>query len=61
MIKVDFYGKNGKPNGIRIFSNDTTGKYWGYLYKDLKIIGDFSADNSQEIENRFSYLNINWD
>ena len=62
-IKIDMYNGNKKQNadGIRVFFNDCGGGYWGWLYKSNDIIGDFSANDSVEIEKALPHLAINWD
>lgn len=44
---------------ISIFFNDCN-RYWGNIYKNGKAIGDYTSDNSTEIEDTFKQLCINW-
>lgn len=46
-IDVTFY-----PNGC---------EYRGNIYKDGKCIGDYSCNDSVELEKKFSQLEFNWD
>ena len=62
MINIDmWYGDNHKEcDKITIFFNDVDYMYWGNIYKNGKCIGDYSTNNSIEIERTFNHLCINW-
>ena len=63
MINIDmWYNDEIKAiDKINIFFNDLSGEYWGNCYIDNKVVGDFTADSSTDIENAFEHLAINWD
>ena len=62
MFNIDmWYGDNYKDCDkidITYYPNDE--EYRGNIYKDNKCIGDFTCDNSTELENTFSHLHFNW-
>jgi len=55
MINIDMWYKNKHKEADKIdieyYPNE--GRYRGNIYKDGKIIGDYSCDNSLELENTF--------
>lgn len=62
MIKIDmWYGNNQKEAdevSVSFYPND--GEYRGNIYKDGKIIGDYTCNDSIELEKSFSQLTFNW-
>lgn len=44
-MKIDMYNGDHATDAdkIRIFFNDLTCNYWGWIYKNNNIIGDFTA------------------
>lgn len=64
MINIDLYNDDLKIkdcDGLKIFFNDLGAYYWGYVYKNNDVIGDFNCNNTNEIEKAFSHLKIDWD
>lgn len=63
MINIDmWYGDNYKDcDKINLFFNDIDARYWGWIYKNNKIIGDYTCTDSIELEKTFSHLVFNWD
>lgn len=61
MINIDMWydDKIEAADRISIFFNDCN-RYWGNIYKNGKAIGDYTSDNSTEIEDTFKQLCINW-
>lgn len=59
MIYIDLYynGKKEEADEITTFWSDTRLCYWGYIYRDKKIIGDFNSSTLQEVQKAFSHLN----
>ena len=62
-IKIDMWYKD-KPKeadkiDISFYPND--GEYRGNIYKDGKIVGDYSCNDSVLLERVFSQLKFNWD
>ncbi len=52
-----WYGDDVKAaDGITVYFNDLECTYSGNIYRDGEAIGDFTADNSVEIEKRFKGL-----
>lgn len=62
MINIDMWysDKPEKADKIDIFFYPNPGEYRGNIYKNNKIIGDYVATDSLEIENTFSQLSFNW-
>lgn len=62
MINIDMWycDKPEEADKIDIFFYPNTGEYRGNIYKNNKIIGDYVATDSLEIENTFSQLSFNW-
>ena len=63
MIVIDmWYGDSyTEADKIDICFYGNEGRYRGNIYKDGKIIGDYSCTNSVELEKKFKQLNFNWD
>lgn len=63
MINIDMWdGDNHKEADkidITFYPND--GEYRGNIYKDGKIVGDYTCDDSLELEKDFPQLTFNWD
>lgn len=63
MIEIDmWYGDNYKEADaidVTFYPND--GEYRGNIYKGGKFIGDYTCNDSVELENKFSQLEFNWD
>ena len=58
MINTDFY-HNETPEQIEkisVFWSDDRLIYWGWAYKNGRIVGDFNAPTLQEIEKTFAHL-----
>ena len=62
MVNIDmWYGnKASEADNIFISFNGYTGLYVGWIYKDKKIIGDFSTPDSIALEKAFPQLVFNW-
>lgn len=62
MVNIDFWYKNSLQEITRIdlFFNGYSGLYEGNIYINDKIVGDYSADDSIELERTFSHLHFNW-
>lgn len=62
MVKDMYYGnKPEEADKITIFFSDSRCCYWGHIYKNKEIIGDYNTPNSLEIESNFPQFTINWD
>lgn len=63
MINIDLWYKDNikESDNISVLFYPNDGEYRGNIYKNCKIIGDYSSNNSLEIERAFSHLVINWD
>ena len=63
MINIDMWHgddhKDADKISISFYPNDE--EYRGNIYKDNKIIGDYTCDDSVELEKSFSQLVFNWD
>ena len=63
MINIDmWYGDDHKQADkidITFYSNEE--KYRGNIYKDGKYIGDYTCDDSVELERTFPQITFNWD
>lgn len=63
MINIDMWdGDNHKEADkidITFYPND--GEYRGNIYKYGKIVGDYTCDDSLELEKVFPQLTFNWD
>ena len=62
MINIDmWYGDNYKDaDRIDICFYPCDGKYRGNIYKDRKCIGDYTCDDSVELETTFNQLDFKW-
>lgn len=62
MLNIDMWYNNKSSEADKIdvtfYPND--GKYRGNIYKDGKAIGDYSCNDSVELEKYFSHLHFNW-
>lgn len=58
MISIDMWYKNNPKEitGIDWSFSDLDCVYHGNVYKDGKIIGDFTADTMQEVQEAFPHL-----
>lgn len=63
MIDIDmWYGDNYKEaDAIDITFYPNAGEYRGNIYKNRKIIGDYTCNDSVELENKFNQLEFIWD
>ncbi len=63
MINLDFWYNNkvSEVDAIDICFYPNGCYYAGNMYKNNKIIGDYTTKDSLEIEKTFSHLSINWD
>jgi hypothetical protein len=63
MIKIDmWYGDDHKEADkidVSFYAND--GEYRGNIYKTGKMIGDYTCNDSLELEKGFPQLTFNWD
>lgn len=60
-MKIDMYDGHKIEDADRIgIFFDNNGDYWGWIYMNGDIIGDFNADGCEEIENAFKQFQINW-
>ncbi len=61
MIKIDMWYGNDHTEADKIditfYPND--GQYRGNIYKDGKVIGDYTCNNSVELEKAFTQLTFN--
>ena len=56
-----WYGdKKGDADRISIFFNDCDCAYFGNIYKNGRIIGDYSCSDSMQLEKLFPQLVFNW-
>lgn len=56
-----WYGDETKvADKVKIFFNDLDSKYFGYIYKGGKVIGDFWCSNGCDLEKCFPHLHPNW-
>lgn len=62
MINIDMWYNNdhSEADRITVTFSDIDAIYRGNIYKDNKIIGDYSCNNSVEIEKAFPQLQFNW-
>lgn len=62
MINIDMWYGNSYKEADKIdvifYPNDC--EYRGNIYKNDKIIGDYSCKDSVELENKFKQLQFNW-
>lgn len=56
-----WYGdKKEDADRISIFFNDLNCTYSGNIYKNVRIIGDYSCSDSMQLEKLFPQLVFNW-
>lgn len=62
-VQVDMWYGNAKEeaDGISITFYPNSGEYRGNIYKEGKIIGDYTCESSVELEDAFPQLEFNWD
>lgn len=62
MINIDmWYGNSAaEADKIDITFYPNGAEYRGNIYKDNKIIGDYSCNDSIELEKAFPQLSFNW-
>jgi len=62
MIKIDmWYGdSHTDADKIDVAFYPSDGQYRGNIYKDGKIIGDYTCNDSVELEKSFNHLRFNW-
>ena len=62
MINIDmWYGDDhNKADKIDISFYPNEGEYRGNIYKNGKIIGDYTCNDSVELEKAFLQLHFNW-
>ncbi|SCH15656.1 Uncharacterised protein [uncultured Clostridium sp.] len=62
-VQVDMWYGNVKEeaDGISVTFYPNSGEYRGNIYKDGKIIGDYTCKSSVELEDAFPQLEFNWD
>lgn len=62
MINFDMWYNDGPKEADKIditfYPND--GEYRGNIYKNGKVIGDYSCNDSVELEKYFSHLYFKW-
>lgn len=63
MINIDMWYNNDhlEADKITVTFYDMDAMYRGNIYKDNKIIGDYSCNDSVELEKAFPQLVFNWD
>ncbi len=62
MVNIDmWYGDDWKTCDQIIVTFYSNGEYRGNILKAGKYIGDYTADDSVELEKKFSHLHFNWD
>lgn len=63
MINIDMWYGDGHKEADKIditfYPND--GVYRGNIYKDGKIVGDYTCNDCLELEKSFPQLTFNWD
>ena len=62
MINIDMWYENKytESDKIDICFYPNYGEYRGNIYKNNQIIGDYSCNDSIELQNTFSHLSFNW-
>lgn len=57
-ITIDMYHGHGTQDAdkVKVFWSDGRFTYWGWIFKNGEIIGDFNADSLQDVEKAFSHL-----
>ena len=63
MLNIDMWYNNAveEADKITVTFSDIDAMYRGNIYKDNKIIGDYSCNDSVELEKAFPQLIFNWD
>ena len=63
MLNIDMWYNNAveESDKITVTFYDIDAMYRGNIYKDNKIIGDYSCNDSVELEKVFPHLTFNWD
>lgn len=63
MVKIDMWYGDAKEeaDGISVTFYPNSGEYRGNIYKDGKMIGDYTCKSSVELEDAFPQLEFNWD
>ena len=63
MINIDMWYNNNhsEADKITVTFYDMDVMYRGNIYKDNKIIGDYSCNDSVELEKAFPQLIFNWE
>ena len=62
MLNIDMWYNNAveEADKITVTFSDIDAMYRGNNYKDNKIIGDYSCNDSVELEKAFPQLQFNW-
>lgn len=62
MLNIDMWYNNAveEADKITVTFSDIDAMYRGNIYKDNKIIGDYSCNDSVELEKAFPQLQFNW-
>ena len=63
MLNIDMWYNNAieEADKITVAFSDIDVMYRGNIYKDNKIIGDYSCNDSVELEKAFPHLQFNWE
>lgn len=63
MLNIDMWYNNAveEVDKITVTFSDIDVMYRGNIYKDNKIIGDYSCNDSVELEKAFPQLQFNWE
>ena len=63
MLNIDMWYNNAveEADKITVTFYDIDAMYRGNIYKDNKIIGDYSCNDSVELEKAFPQLQFNWE
>ena len=63
MLNIDMWYNNAveEADKITVTFYDIDAMYRGNIYKDNKIIGDYSCNDSVELEKAFPHLTFNWE
>ena len=62
-VNIDMWYNDNieKVTSINISFYDNSGEYRGNIYINNKIVGDYTAKDSIELEKAFPQLTFNWD
>ena len=62
MLNIDMWYNNAveEADKITVTFSDIDAMYRGSIYQDNKIIGDYSCNDSVELEKAFPQLQFNW-